>query len=98
MRPEDFFRATVPFLGPMFASHIIRTAPDDRYCENCQFNEPTNIVPGSAFEVPWGSGHLYISIWAHQVGAGFPNHHARIYVARWLDVPSTQPPLFRGWI
>jgi hypothetical protein len=43
---------------------------------------PSTGFPTTLFEIPFGSGHYYAAVWSHEVGAGFPNHHARIYAAR----------------
>lgn len=97
LRPNEFFLAD-SFPGSLFPLHIIRTAADPGFCDNYIPPAPGSLFPTTLFEIPPGSEHWYISMFAHVVGAGFDNEHARVFVAR---VPNDTPlryPLFRGWI
>jgi len=79
-------------------THIIRMLPDSRLGDSHTPNEPSNPFPCSLFEVPPGSGHYYAAVWAHQVGAGFPNHHARIFVQRRSAETDAELATYTGWI
>jgi len=97
VRPEDFFRAT-PTRAVAAATHIIRTAPDSRFGDNWVADTPNFLLPATVFEVDPFSEHFYVAIWAHEVGAGFANHHARIYAVRTRIAPYATLPIFEGWI
>ena len=79
-------------------THIIRTAVDPAICDNYLRGDETTLWPISMFEIPQDSGHYYICLWAHQVGAGFPNWHARIYVCRYNLGHLADLPWFTGYI
>lgn len=97
IRPEDYFRQT-QVASPAPGTHIIRTAPNPNIGDRWDPPSPTSVDFGSVFEVPIGSGHFYWVLWYHEVGAGFPNHHARIYALRTASLFRPFEPIFRGWI
>jgi hypothetical protein len=79
-------------------THIIRTAADPELADNYMRGDEVEQFPISFFEIPAGSGHFYGAIWAHVVGAGFSNEHARIFAWRWTTGLLADLPWFVGWI
>jgi hypothetical protein len=80
------------------ATHIIRSASSERWCDNYDPGNPGVLFPATVIECPIGSGHLYVTVWAHICGPGFPNEHVRAYMLR---VPNNRVggvPLFEGYI
>lgn len=96
-RPEDYYRG-VQQPTILQATHIIRALADPRYTDMFDPQVAVAIFPCTCFEIPPGSKHYYIAMWAHQVGAGFPNHHARIYVARGETMLLGEQRPFIGYI
>jgi hypothetical protein len=79
-------------------THIIRTMKDPNYVDNYMRGDERDLWPATAFEIPAGSGKYYIVRWAHVVGAGFPNEHARLFAHRWTDGLLANLPWFEGYI
>lgn len=96
VRPEDWIRATSP-QAQLPVTHIIRTAPDRNVGDNYEPGAPGALFPCTVYEVPESSGHYYVVLWYHEVGLGFPNHHARIYVCRLADPAFGELPIYVGW-
>lgn len=96
--PADYFRCTAELQGPYFATHIIRMPTSEKVSESHVPGNATEAYPCTVFEIPAGSGHFYVTTWAHIVGAGFANEHHRVYVTRYGDTLSQAWPLFRGYI
>lgn len=97
VRPEDYFQTT-GIAGVSLATHIIRCPVNPNIGDSILAQEGGTLFPCTVFEVPPGSNHLYACVWYHEVGAGFPNHHARIYVSRIFMAPPAGAAAFRGWI
>jgi hypothetical protein len=97
LKPGEWAALTWHF-AELTPTHIIRSLPDPRYRDSTQMISPSTGFPTTIFEVPVGSQHWYAAVWSHEVGAGFPNHHARVFVARHTasDVNGTRT--FIGWI
>ena len=97
VRPEDHFRANrITTDSP--GTHIIRTAANPHLGDNLVSD---GIVPGqpfTLFEYPINSGHFYMAVWAHQVGTGFENWHARVYALRVSSATPPDRPLYVGWV
>lgn len=97
IRPEDYFRG-VRTPGELPATHIIRTAVHELIGDNWNGDPEQHVLPATIFQIPNGEERYYVTLWAHQVGAGFHNWHSRIYAAR-IPLPWGGPaPLYQGWI
>jgi hypothetical protein len=79
-------------------THIIRTPSNPLLGENWAYQTGAPYWPATVFEVPPGSGHTYLAVFAHQVGTGFDNHFSRVYVTRIVGSATTDHPVFQGWI
>jgi hypothetical protein len=79
-------------------TYIIRSAVDPNYQDSFLRGDEETMWPVTFFEVPAGSGHVYLAIWCHIVGAGFPNEHARIFACRYNLGDLATLPWFVGWI
>lgn len=79
-------------------THIIRTAPNAKVCENSHQPTQNDPFPCTVFEVPITTGHWYVCLWYHECGYGFDNWHARIYVARLSDLHLPTYPIYKRWI
>jgi hypothetical protein len=79
-------------------THIIRTAVDPKYVDSYMRGDERDSFPMTMLEIPGGSGHFYGVTWAHIVGAGFPNEHARLYAWRWTAGLIADLPWFEGFI
>ena len=97
VRPEDWFRAK-QFPNSLQPTHIIRCPPDDRFTDNLLPDQPNLLFPATVLEYPIGSDHYYVVLFAHQVGAGFPNWHSRLFAARYPLTTDPPLPLFQGWV
>ncbi len=97
VRPEDYFQAT-GIAGVVLATHIIRCPANPRIGDSILAQEGGTLFPCSVFEFPRGSKHFYACAWYHEIGAGFPNFHARIYAARIFAQPPAGVPAFVGWV
>jgi hypothetical protein len=97
IKPEDFLRGTEA-LSAYPVSHIIRTAPNPRIRDNLDFGSPQSVFPCAVFEYPPDSGRYYVTMWYHEVGVGFSNHHARVYVTRMAADVNGQRPGYSGWV
>jgi len=97
VRPEDYFRASAPFETAQ-PTHIIRCLPDGNMGDSILAGSGGVLFPCTVFEIPEGSEHFYAAVWYHEVGAGFSNHHARIYAARCWQEPLPGQAAFQGWI
>lgn len=96
LRPDEHFLRTPE--GSARSTHIIRTIPLAGFRDSYTPDNPGSLFPCSLFEVPQYSGHFYLSVWHQVVGAGFPNEHSRIYVARDPLGLNTVTPPFIGFI
>lgn len=97
VQPADYFRASGLF-NTAQPTHIIRCLADPEMGDSILAGSGGVLFPCTVYEVPAGSGHFYAAAWYHEVGAGFPNHHARVYVSRCWKEPLPGSPVFRGWI
>jgi hypothetical protein len=98
IRPEDFLRGTT-IATPVPVTHIIRALANNLFRDNLYPGHPPLVWPCTLFECPLDSGHYYATLWAHQVGAGFPNWHSRIYAARIHQIGyDGTPPRFIGYV
>jgi len=79
-------------------THIIRTDLDPELGDSYLTAPITITRPYCLWEIPEGSGHFYLAIWVHQVGAGFPNHHQRILAYRYVPDVAPPHPFFRDYI
>jgi len=98
MTPADFFGFYQTSQAWPPGTHIIRTPIDRQFSDNMLIQAIGRIWPCSMFEIPSESGHMYVCGWSHEVGAGFPNHHQRVFCWRWVASNPGNPPYFRGWI
>jgi hypothetical protein len=97
IRPEELLQGTAGG-GQAETTHIIRTASGQPITDNYYPRGNGSLFPCTVWEFPQDSAHFYVTVWAHVVGRGFPNEHARVYVTRWRFEPTGGPPLFTGWV